>query len=93
MLNVNEYFEGNVKSIAIETAKGPATIGAMEPGTYKFNTAAKEKMVVVSGSLTVLLPEANDWVTYTDGQDFDVPAESAFDVKVDCQTAYLCYYG
>ena len=58
MFKVNEYFDGTVKSIAFGTAEGPATIGVMAPGEYEFGTAQREIMHVVSGALTVKLPDA-----------------------------------
>ena len=39
MFKVNEYFDGTVKSIALDTAQGPATIGVMAAGEYEFGTA------------------------------------------------------
>lgn len=63
MFKVNEYFDGTVKSIAFGTAEGPATIGVMAPGEYEFGTAQREIMHVVSGALTVKLPDSNDWET------------------------------
>ncbi len=32
MLKSNEYYEGKVKSIALTTEQGPATVGVMEKG-------------------------------------------------------------
>jgi len=43
----NEYFDGNVKSIAFQTATLPATVGVMEVGEYTFGTDAYEYMTVV----------------------------------------------
>lgn len=40
MLKVNEYFDGNVKSIGFEQKGDKATVGVMEAGHYQFNTAA-----------------------------------------------------
>jgi len=51
MFKTNEYFEGKVKSIAFETAEGPATIGAMAEGEYEFGTSSQELMSVVSGMM------------------------------------------
>ena len=88
----NEYFEGNVKSIAFQTETLPATVGVMEVGEYTFGTAAKEYMTVVSGSLTIKRAGSADWETYPAGETFEVEANSSFDVKVSVQTAYLCLY-
>lgn len=92
MLNVNEYFDGKVKSIAFQTATLPATVGVMAPGEYTFSTSQKEVMTVVSGALTVLLPGSSDWHTYEAGAAFEVPANASFQLKVAIDTAYLCTY-
>lgn len=88
----NEYFDGNVQSIAFQSETLPATLGVMEVGEYTFATNAKEYMTVVSGSLTVKLPGATDWKTFKAGETFEVEANVSFDVKVVVQTAYLCLY-
>ena len=53
MLQVNEYFSGNVKSIGFDLADQRATVGVMAPGEYEFGTGAPELMVVIRGALTV----------------------------------------
>jgi len=93
MFETNEYFDGKVKSIAFQTETLPATVGVMAAGEYVFNTGDKEKMVVVSGSLTIKLAGEDTETTYTAGESFEVAANSSFDVKVTVDTAYLCYYG
>ena len=93
MFKTNEYFDGKVKSIAFQTETLPATIGVMAPGDYEFGTAAKEKMTVVSGALSAKLPGINEFQSFAAGDSFNVPADSKFNVKVTCETAYLCLYG
>ena len=93
MLKVNEYFDGKIKSIGFKTDTLPATIGVMAPGDYVFNTDDKEKMTVISGALTIKRTGNNDFTTFNAGESFDVDANSAFDVKVETETAYLCLYG
>ena len=92
MLKVNEYFNGQVKSIALQTATLPATVGVMEAGEYEFGTRQKEVMTMVSGNLDVLLPEAQQWQTFSQGQSFAVPANVKFKVKAATQVAYFCTY-
>lgn len=92
MLETNEYFDGNVKSIGFKTATLPATVGVMEMGEYEFSTSQKETMTVVSGKLTIMLPNTSDWKTFNQGEHFIVAASEKFQVKVDVQTAYLCTY-
>lgn len=93
MFKTNEYFDGNVKSIAFQTSTLPATVGVMAAGEYIFNTAEKEKMTVVSGSLTIKYSDDGEEITYQAGESFEVAENSSFNVTVTEDTAYLCLYG
>jgi len=92
MFKTNEYFDGKVKSIAFETAEGPATIGVMAEGEYEFGTSSKEIMSVVSGNLDVKLPGSQEWMSFAAGGMFTVEAGERFGVKSIGQTSYLCLY-
>jgi purine/pyrimidine-nucleoside phosphorylase len=92
MIKVNEYFNGTVKSLGLQTAEGPATVGVMNSGEYEFGTSTQEIMKVVSGKLTVQLPGEKNWQDFTDGQSFTVAAEQKFKLKVVVDTAYICWY-
>ena len=91
-LTVNEYFGGNVKSIAFQTKTLPATVGVMVPGEYTFDTSKKEVVTVVSGCLTVQLPDTEEWNEYRPHSSFEVAANKSFNLKVTEDTAYLCTY-
>ncbi len=93
MFKTNEYFDGKVKSIAFQSETLPATVGVMAVGDYVFNTGDKEKMTVVSGAMTIKFAGADEIQTFTTGESFDVEANSAFDVNIAVETAYLCLYG
>ena len=92
MLKVNEYFEGNVKSIAFSTTEGPATVGAMAKGEYEFGTSTKEIMIVTTGRLTVKLPGGNEWKGYKPFETFEVEANKKFQVRIDEESSYVCFY-
>tara|TARA_Y100001001_G_scaffold163766_1_gene193721 strand:+ start:4692 stop:5021 length:330 start_codon:yes stop_codon:yes gene_type:complete len=92
VLTVNEYFDGNVKSIALQTETLPATVGVMEAGDYEFGTSKKEVMTLVSGSMDVLLPGETEWKTFAQGESFEVAANVKFGVKTQGQVAYFCTY-
>lgn len=92
MITVNEYFDGNVKSIAFQGDELPSTVGVMAPGDYEFSTSQNEVMTVISGALTVKLPGAEDWQTFGAGASFNVAANQNFQLKVEHDTAYLCTY-
>jgi purine/pyrimidine-nucleoside phosphorylase len=92
MLKVNEYFNGNVKSIAFSTPKGPATLGVMSPGTYEFGTTTEEIMTVVSGKLTVQFPGQKRWKTFLPFESFTIPKNKKFCLKIEEDSGYLCLY-
>jgi len=92
MFNVNEYFDGKVKSIAFQTETLPATVGVMAPGAYDFGTSKKETMTVITGALTVKLPGSNGWQQFNAGDQFIVAANQNFQLEVAVDTAYLCTY-
>lgn len=92
MITVNEYFDGKVKSMGIDSGSLPATVGVMASGQYTFSTAKKEIMTVIQGELTVKLPGETADRTFRNGQVFEVPANASFDVIAEVDTAYLCQY-
>ncbi len=92
MLKVNEYFEGNVKSIGLTVDAGPATVGVMAPGDYEFGTSSVEVMKIIAGKLSVKLPGQSAWKDFTAGSEFRVDAHQKFQLKVAADTAYLCLY-
>jgi len=93
MLNVNEYFDGKVKSIALENSEGKVTSGVMAVGEYEFGTSENELMKVVSGELIIKLPDSDTFQSFPTGTEFTVEANQKFHVKVEQTTAYLCFYG
>lgn len=91
-MNVNEYFDGNVKSIGFENREGKITSGVMAPGEYEFGTTEPERIRVVSGELSVKLPGEDQYRAYGVGEEFEVAPHQKFQLIVDQATAYLCYY-
>jgi uncharacterized protein YaiE (UPF0345 family) len=92
MFDVNEYFDGKVKSIAFQGEGLPATVGVMAPGEYTFGTSQREYMTVVSGELIVKLPGSEEFKSFKEGTTFTVEANESFDLQVPVATAYLCKY-
>ena len=92
MLDVNEYFDGKVKSIAFKGPRLPATVGVMAVGEYTFGTSQKEYMSVVAGELQVKLPGSDSFESFKGGDSFEVEANQSFDLIVPVETAYLCEY-
>lgn len=92
MFKTNEYFDGKVKSIALDCAEGKATVGVMAAGEYEFGTSTIEVMTVISGKLSVQMPGQKDWQTYRKYESFVVEKDTRFKVKADEDTPYLCLY-
>ena len=89
----NIYFDGKVTSRTVKFADGTQkTLGIMMPGDYSFNTDAKEIMEVLAGSMDIKLAGAEDWNTYSAGSQFEVPANSSFDLQVKEVSDYCCSY-
>jgi hypothetical protein len=92
MLKHNTYFDGRVQSLAFERNSLRATIGVIVPGEYHFNTAAAERMSVISGQLSAKLM-GGEWESFPAGTYFEVPANSSFDVRaIGGPAAYLCEF-
>jgi purine/pyrimidine-nucleoside phosphorylase len=92
MFKHNEYFEGNVKSIAFTTADGPATVGVMAAGEYEFGTDTVEVMTVVTGEMEIKLPGSDEWQCFVAGDQFEVEKNVRFGVRIQADTSYLCLY-
>ena len=92
MFNVNEYFDGKVKSLGFENKDGAITIGVMAAGEYEFGTSTVEYMTVTSGRMTVMLQGESVWKTYNEYETFFVEKDTKFQVRVDESTSYKCVY-
>ncbi|MCD6179600.1 MAG: pyrimidine/purine nucleoside phosphorylase [Bacteroidales bacterium] len=92
MFKTNEYFDGQVMSIALNTKGGEATIGVMAAGEYEFGTSTVEYMTVTSGKMNVKLPGKEEWKVYGEFETFIVDKDVKFKVKVDNDTSYRCLY-
>lgn len=92
MFNVNEYFEGKVKSIGFNAPDGKATVGVMAAGEYEFGTDTIELMTLVAGAWDILLPGETEWQSFDVGETFTVAKGEKFKLNVKTDSAYLCEY-
>lgn len=92
MISINEYFDGNVKSLGYETASGNSSLGVMEVGNYEFATSKHETMTVVEGQLDVILPGESEVKSFKNGESFMVDANQSFKANAVVTTSYLCVY-
>ena len=69
MLKHNSYFDGNVQSVGFSRHGLPATVGAIAPGEYRFNTGDAERMTVVSGQLPAeRVAVVGDWAELNEAE-------------------------
>jgi uncharacterized protein YaiE (UPF0345 family) len=89
----NVYFDGKVTSRTVLFPDGSKkTLGLMLPGAYTFHTADREVMEILAGALEVQLPGAKAWKKIRGGEQFEVPPQSQFSLKVTILTDYCCSY-
>jgi purine/pyrimidine-nucleoside phosphorylase len=92
MLKHNTYFNGQVQSIGFERNGFKATVGVIDQGEYHFNTAAAERMTVVTGILRAKVT-GGEWINYPAGTYFEVAANSGFDVQaIGGPAGYVCEF-
>ena len=92
MLKVNEYFDGQVKSIDTSNSEGKATAGVIAPGEFEFGTSTIEYMTITHGQMDVLLPGATEWKTFVRHETFKVEKDQSFKVSVKEPVSYVCVY-
>ena len=89
----NIYFDGKVVSHTVLFPDGSKkTLGVMQAGEYEFSTGAAENMEILSGELEWQIKGENGWIKITGGENFDVPANSVFLMKVPFVTDYCCSF-
>jgi len=90
----NVYFDGKCVSHTVVLTDGTKkTVGVILPSSLTFNTGAPEIMEGVGGSCRVKLKGESEWTTYGDGQSFNVPGNSSFEIACDEPYHYVCHFG
>jgi purine/pyrimidine-nucleoside phosphorylase len=91
----NVYFDGKCVSHGIELPDGTKkSVGVILPATLTFNTGAPEIMETVAGACSVKLPGAADWQHFGPGEQFKVPGNASFEIKVEGEPYhYICHFG
>ena len=90
----NVYFDGKCVSHTVQFADGSKkTVGVILPSSLTFNPGAPEVMEGVGGSCRVKLKGEGEWVQYGEGQSFNVPGNSSFEIACDEPYHYVCHFG
>ena len=90
----NVYFDGKCVSHSFTLADGTKkSVGVVLPATLTFNTGAAEIMECVAGWCEYKLAGSDEWKSSGPGEQFSIPANSSFDIRVAEQYHYICHYG
>ena len=90
----NVYFDGKCVSHGFTLADGTRkSVGVVLPATLTFNTGAAEIMECVAGSCEYKLAGSNEWKTSGPGEQFSIPANSSFEIRVTEPYHYICHFG
>jgi purine/pyrimidine-nucleoside phosphorylase len=86
------YFEGKCVSHTVQFADGSKkTLGVIQPSTLTFNTGAPEVMETIAGSCRYRL-KGGEWQTCGEGERFEVPGNSSFEIEVSgAPYQYVCH--
>ncbi|OEZ97602.1 pyrimidine/purine nucleoside phosphorylase [Duganella sp. HH101] len=90
----NIYFDGKCVSHNVIFADGSKkSVGVIFPSSLTFNTGAPETMEIIGGVCKVRLAGASAWQSYAAGQQFNVAANSSFDIETVETVDYVCHFG
>jgi uncharacterized protein YaiE (UPF0345 family) len=88
----NVYFDGKCVSHGFTLADGTRkSVGVVLPAELTFNTAAAEIMECVGGSCEYRLKGSDEWRSAKEGDSFQIPANSSFDIRVREAYHYICH--
>lgn len=88
------YFDGKCISHGITLADGSKkSIGVILPATLTFNTGASEVMECVAGSCEYRLAGTEVWISSSAGENFSIPGNAQFDIRVTEPYHYICHFG
>ena len=89
----NVYFDGKCVSHTVRLADGSSkTVGVILPSSLTFTTGAPEIMEGVGGACRVRLKGESEWTAYGEGQSFQVPGNSSFEIACDEPYHYVCHF-
>lgn len=94
MTKANVYHDGKCVSHSLVRADGSkVSVGVILPSTLSFNTGAPEIMECVAGECEYRLKGSDTWQRSRAGEQFKVPGNSSFDIRVAEAYHYICHFG
>ena len=88
------YFDGKCVSHGITFPDGTRkSVGVVLPATRTFNTGAPEIMECVAGGCEYKLAGSDAWLKSGPGDQFSIPGNSSFEIRVTEAYHYICHFG
>jgi len=88
------FFDGKCISHQLTLADGrKKSVGVVLPANLTFNTGAPETMECVAGSCDYKLAGSDAWLSSKPGEQFSIPANSSFEIRVSEPYHYICHFG
>ena len=88
------YFDGKCVSHGITYPDGTKkSVGVVLPATLTFNTGAPEIMECVAGGCEYKLASTDAWLKSGPGEQFAIPGNSSFEIRVTEPYHYICHFG
>jgi purine/pyrimidine-nucleoside phosphorylase len=89
----NVYFDGKCVSHSFTLADGTKkSAGVILPSSLTFNTGAAEIMECVAGECEYKLAGSDAWIKSSAGEQFNVPANSKFEIRCSAPYHYICHF-
>ncbi|MEO6421564.1 MAG: pyrimidine/purine nucleoside phosphorylase [Candidatus Nitrotoga sp.] len=91
----NVFFDGKCVSHSVLFPDGKRkTLGVIMPGSQvTFNVKTSELMEITSGTCQVKIACETAAKTYTAGMQFNVAADSSFEIHAQDEVNYVCSFG
>src|SRR5689334_17293346 len=90
----NVYFDGKCVSHTVTLADGTKkSVGVVLPSQLTFKTGAPEVMECTAGGCDYRLAGTDTWQKGGPGEEFSVPANSSFDIRVGEAYPYIRHFG
>jgi len=88
------YFDGKCVSHGVTFPDGTKkSVGVVLPAALTFNTGAPEIMECVAGGCEYRLAGTDAWLKSGPGDQFSIPGNSSFEIRVTEPYHYICHFG
>ena len=89
----NVYWDGKVTSRTFFREDGSKfTLGIITAGSYTFDVGLRDVVHLIAGDAEILLPTESEWRKVTAPENFEIIANSKYQIRTTGVAEYLCDY-